>query len=72
MKERLQLEEMDKRFLELSAESGQQHLVNPSAVLPSVLMDEFCAFVEKYQLPLTEAGCNALRIASDPDFCAGA
>ena len=47
---------------------GQQHLTNPSAILPSVILDEFCAFAEKFKLPLTKAGYNALRLASDSSF----
>lgn len=60
---------MDKSFL---SAGGQQHPTNPSAILPSVIMDEFCAFAEKFKLPLMEAGYNALRLASEPDFSASA
>ncbi|TFY63773.1 hypothetical protein EVJ58_g3071 [Rhodofomes roseus] len=64
--ERSQFKEMDQLFLSWGGNLAQA--INPSAVLPSVIMDEFCAFAEKFKLPLMEAGYNGLRIASDPSF----
>ncbi|KZT63749.1 hypothetical protein DAEQUDRAFT_89062, partial [Daedalea quercina L-15889] len=69
-KERSQLKEMDKLFL--SANGVIRKTVNPTAPLPSAIMDGFCSFAEKFKLPLMEAGYNALRVAKDPSFSARA
>lgn len=61
---------MDKCFL--SAGGTRPPTAKAGAILPSVIMDEFCAFAEKFKLPLMEAGYNALRIATEPDFSANA
>ncbi|KAH9832607.1 uncharacterized protein C8Q71DRAFT_777284 [Rhodofomes roseus] len=66
--ERSQLKEMDKLFLSASDKPQASAAVSSGAALPSVIMDEFCAFAEKFKLPLMEAGYNGLNIASDPSF----
>ncbi|KAH9930334.1 uncharacterized protein B0H18DRAFT_1209465, partial [Fomitopsis serialis] len=66
--ERSQLKEMDKMFLSAGAETQAFQAPNSGAPLPSVIMDEFCAFAEKFKLPLMEAGYNGMRVASDPSF----
>ncbi|KAH9930337.1 uncharacterized protein B0H18DRAFT_994483 [Fomitopsis serialis] len=70
--ERSQLKVMDQLFLSEASKLRAPQDINYDAPTPSVIMDQFCAFAEKFKLPLMEAGYNGMNVATDPSFSAHA